>query len=257
VLDQILTATAKRVAAIESRTDELLGAAAACGPCRGFAAALARDGLQVIAEIKRRSPSAGELAPRISPADQARSYAAGGAAAISVLTEPDFFAGSLADLEEVRRAVELPILRKDFIIHEVQIAEAKLAGADAILLIVAALAPDRLRTLIETAGRLGLDVLVEAHNRTELAVANATGASLVGINNRDLKTFITDLATAEGLAAEVGAAVKVAESGVSDVAGARRMAAAGYDAILVGEALVRSDDPGALVAALRRAGDSS
>lgn len=257
MLDQILTATASRVAAIEPRTDELLAAAAEAGRPRGFAAALAADGLAVIAEIKRRSPSAGVLADNITPGDQAAGYAAGGAAAISVLTEPDFFAGSLEDLQQVRQMVDLPVLRKDFIIHEAQIAEAKLAGADAVLLIVAALPPDRLRALLETAGRLGLDTLVEAHNRAELAIANQLGATLIGINNRDLTTFVTDLATAEDLAPEVAAPVKVAESGVSDVAGAARMAAAGYDAILVGEALVRSADPAALVAALREAGNSS
>ena len=255
VLDQILTATASRVAALEPQTDELIAAAAQAAPGRGFAQALAANGLQVIAEIKRRSPSAGDLAPNIAPAAQAASYAAGGAAAISVLTEPDFFAGSLDDLRAVRRAVELPILRKDFIVHESQIAEAKLAGADAILLIVAALQPAELQSLLEVAGRLQIDALVEAHSAAELAVANQAGATLIGINNRDLTSFVTDLATAEGLAGDVAAPVKVAESGVSGVAGAARMAAAGYDAILVGEALVRSDDPAALVAALRAAGD--
>lgn len=189
----------------------------------------------------------------LDPAEQARSYRAGGAAAISVLTEPDFFGGSLEDLQAVRAAVDVPVLRKDFVVDELQMYEARAAGADAVLLIVAALEERQLADLLAVGEGIGLDVLVEAHNGVELDMANHSGAGLIGINNRDLRTFITDLATAERLAPAVAGSVKVAESGVSSPQGAARMAEAGFDAILVGEALVRSDDPAALVTALRQA----
>ena len=255
MLDQILDSTRDRVAALERDTSRLLANAADLPSGRGLAAALAEPGLQVIAEIKRKSPSAGSINAELDPGQMAASYVAGGAAAISVLTEPNYFAGSLEDLAAVRATIEAPILRKDFTIHESQIAEAKIAGADAVLLIVAALQAPELRHLVSVADELGLDVLVEAHSAAELEVANQSGARLIGINNRDLTTFVTDLGTAETLAAAIAAPVKVAESGVSGFEGARRMALAGYDAILVGEALVRSSDPAAMVAALRAAGD--
>ncbi len=223
-------------------------------PSRGFEAGLNASGLQIIAEIKRRSPSAGDISMHLDPAGQASRYESGGAAAISVLTEPDFFGGSIDDLEAVRAAVTIPILRKDFVIDEVQIHEARSAGADAVLLIVAALEEARLADLLAAGRNVGLDVLVEAHTGAELEVANRCGARIIGINNRDLHTFETDLETAERLAPEVRGSTKVAESGVSSPIGAARMAAAGYDAILVGEALVRSENPAALVAALRQAG---
>lgn len=222
---------------------------------RPFGSALAKPGLQVIAEIKRRSPSAGDLAPNLDPIQQARGYEAGGAAAISVLTEPVYFAGSLEDLRMVRAAVSLPVLRKDFIIDPRQVAESRNAGADALLLIVAALDPETLRALIAEAEKSGIEALVEVHNEEEARLAVLAGASIIGVNNRDLRTFRTDLGVAErvapGLPQDV---VVVAESGVSDSAGATRMAAAGFDAILVGEALVTADDPAALVAQLRQAG---
>lgn len=254
VLNEILESTRLRVTRLDGAGDELRELAMAAPPARGFAAALAEPGLQVIAEIKRRSPSAGAINSDLDPADRAHRYEAGGAAAISVLTEPDYFGGSLDDLRTVRAAVELPILRKDFVIDELQLFEARAAGADAVLLIVAALAEETLGELLVTADKLGLDVLVEAHDQAEVEVANRCGASMVGVNNRDLRTFITDLATAEALGPLVTAPLRVAESGVSSVAGAARMAAAGYDAILVGEALVRSGDAAALVAQLRAAG---
>lgn len=222
-------------------------------PGRDFAGALSRPGLQVIAEIKRRSPSAGAIDPDLIPGLQAERYVQGGAAAISVLTEPDFFGGSISDLKDVRAVVDVPILRKDFIVDEAQIYESKVAGADAVLLIVAALSAAQLTGLMATATMVGLATLVEAHNSDEVAIANHSGAQVVGINNRNLRTFVTDLTTAEQLGPTIAAPVRVAESGVSSVAGARRMAAAGFDAILVGEALVRSDDPAKLVAQLREA----
>lgn len=253
MLERILQATRIRVELLEPRRREIEERAAAMPPSRGFGAALAASGLQVIAEIKRRSPSAGDISIHLDPATQASRYETGGAAAISVLTEPNFFGGSLADLAAVRAAVEIPILRKDFVIDEVQIHEARAAGADAVLLIVAALDEARLAALLAVGRSVGLDVLVEAHTGAELEIANRCGAQIVGINNRDLHTFKTDLATAERLAPDVGGSIKVAESGVSSPQGAARMAAAGYDAILVGEALVRSADPAAFVAELRLA----
>jgi len=252
VLDQILHSTRQRIAALRPQRPQLRAAAEALPAGRSLAAALAEPGMQVIAEIKRRSPSAGAIDLSLDPGDRAQRYVAGGAAAISVLTEPEFFGGSVADLRAVRAAVDVPILRKDFLLDVVQLHEAKVNGADAVLLIVAALEEGLLAELLAAAAECGLDALVEAHNQAELTVATNCGAQLIGINNRDLRTFVTDLATAEALAPSVAdTSVKVAESGVSSPAGARRMAAAGYDAILVGEALVRSSDPKALVAELR------
>lgn len=219
---------------------------------RDFVGALRRPGLSVIAEIKRRSPSAGLLAGDLDPPDQARKYEDGGAAAVSVLTEPDYFAGSLADLEAVHDAVGLPLLRKDFIVEPVQVWEARAHGADAVLLIVAVLTDAELGELLAETRDAGIAALVEAHTAEEADRALAIGAGVIGVNNRDLTTFVTDLATAEAVAPRLGPdVVRVAESGVSDPASAARMAAAGYDAILVGEALVRAEDPAALIAALR------
>ncbi len=251
MLDTILEATRRRIEPVVAGIDQLIASAAAQPPARGFGSALGVEGLQVIAEIKRRSPSAGDLAPGIDPVDQAVRYVEGGAAAISVLTEPDFFAGSLDDLRAVRDAVDVPILRKDFTLHPAQIWEARAAGADAVLLIVAAIDDDELRHLLGVAAAAGVDALVEAHTLAEARRAEDAGARIIGVNNRDLTTFVTDLATAEAIGGEIQAEVLIAESGVSDVAGATRMAAAGYHAILVGEALVRSTDPAGLVASLK------
>jgi indole-3-glycerol phosphate synthase len=253
VLDTILDSTRRRIEPLVSRLDDLVASAATAPSVRGFGEALAADGLQVIAEIKRRSPSAGSLAPGMDPAAQAKHYVAGGAAAISVLTEPEFFDGSLDDLRAVREAVDVPVLRKDFTLHAAQIWEARAAGADAVLLIVAALDDDGLQHLLGVAAAAGLDALVEAHTLDEARRAEAAGARILGVNNRDLTTFVTDLRIAERIGGEIHADVLVAESGVSDPAGAARMAASGYDAILVGEALVRADDPAVLVSALKAA----
>lgn len=254
MLDEIIESTRHRVADLASHRRDLELAALSAPPARGFGSNLSRDGLQVIAEIKRRSPSAGWLASELDVSLQAKRYETGGAAALSVLTEPAFFSGSLGDLGEAGSAVGIPVLRKDFIIDPLQILEARAAGADAVLLIVAALEKPLLDELLATAIEVGLDALVEAHTAAEVHVANECGATIIGVNNRDLATFATDIGTAEALAAEIAAPVKVAESGVSDAAAALRMAAAGYDAVLVGEALMRADDPAALIAALREAG---
>ncbi len=254
MLDAIVASVRARLPDVVAAETELRAAGAAAPEPRGFAAALAADGLQVIAEIKRRSPSAGVLAPGLDPAAQARRYAAGGAAAISVLTEPDHFDGSLADLAAVRAAVDLPLLRKDFVLHPAQVWEARAGGADAVLLIVAILDDGELAELLAAARAAGLDALVEVHTSAEARRARSAGATLIGVNNRDLGTFRTDLGTAEAISGLLdGVPVRVAESGVSDPVGAARMAAAGYQAVLVGEALVRSDDPAALIRALRGA----
>ena len=190
----------------------------------------------------------------LDPGAQAVAYARGGAAAISVLTEPKYFSGSIADLVAVRAAVDLPILRKDFIIDERQVAESRAIGADALLLIVAALEVSQLESLLAAARDLGIAALVEVHDAVEAAIAVEVGADLIGVNNRNLRTFVTDLGVAESVASGLPPArVLVAESGVSTPAGAGRMAAAGYDAILVGEALVRAADPVALIGRLRSA----
>ncbi len=255
MLQPIVDSTRHRVAKLAPYEDELRERAAIRTSARDFAAALAAPGLQVIAEIKRRSPSAGPIAPDLDAAAQAKEYVAGGAAAISVLTEPDHFDGSLADLEAVRAAVDVPVLRKDFTVDAVQIWEAAAAGADAVLLIVAILDDADLGALLETARRAGVAALVEAHTLGEVDRALRSGASIIGVNNRDLTTFVTDLATAETAAGSLTeTSLTVAESGVSDPAGAARMAAAGYDAILVGEAAVRADDPAQFIASLRDAG---
>jgi indole-3-glycerol phosphate synthase len=250
MLEPILEATRQRIAPLD--TAALAATARRGAAILDFDAALRAPGLAVIAEIKRSSPSAGPIAVGIDVAAQAQAYVAGGAAAISVLTEPQFFGGSLDDLEAVRAVVDVPVLRKDFTLHPSQIWEARAAGADAVLLIVAALPEDELARLVATAKEAGLAALIEVHTIAEARIARRVGGSIVGVNNRDLTTFRTDLATAESVAAHIhGQATRVAESGVSSAEGAARMAAAGYDAILVGEALVRSPDPASLVRKLR------
>jgi len=213
--------------------------------------------LALIAEVKRRSPSKGDIAPGLDAVAQARAYEAAGADAISVLTEPDRFGGSLDDLRAVAAAVALPVLRKDFIVDPYQVREAADAGAAAVLLIVAALSDDDLALLLEECAACGLDALVEVHDLADLSRARATGAVLVGVNNRDLSTLKVDLATTERLVPAIGpAAFPVSESGIAGPADASRVAAAGARGLLVGEALVRA--PAAqlqtVVAALKRPG---
>lgn len=252
MLDEILTTTEPRAQDAAIREAEFRATAAAIGPARDFTAALRAPGLSVIAEVKRRSPSAGTLAAGLEPAEQARRYAIGGAAAVSVLTEPHYFDGTLADLVAARRATDLPVLRKDFVLCGAQIWEARAAGADAVLLIVAALDDKLLSELLEVAAVASLAALVEVHNEAEAERALAAGASLVGVNNRDLQSFVTDLSVAERLASRLERAeVRVAESGVTTPEDAARMEAAGYDAVLVGSALVRSPDPASLIRSLQ------
>lgn len=214
--------------------------------------ALRGPGLGVIAEVKRSSPSKGSLATIDDPASLAGAYAAGGASAISVLTEQRRFGGSLADLAAVRAAVPTPLLRKDFVVTDYQLWEGRAAGADLALLIVAALTDTQLRDYLVLAGRLGVTCLVETHTADEVRRALDAGATLIGVNNRDLKTLDVDLSHFEELAELVGGrAVKVAESGILGIEDAVRMRSAGADAVLVGELLVRHGDPRAAVAELR------
>ena len=226
-------------------------AAASAPPARDFGGALAAPGLSVVAEVKRRSPSAGDIDPGLDPAALAMRYAAGGAAAISVVTEPDHFGALPGDLERVRAATEIPVLRKDFILHPAQVWQARAMGADAVLLIAAILDDATLVDLAASAAETGMAALVEVHTADEARRAVDAGAAVIGVNNRDLASFRVDLGTAERLRPVLGdAAVTVAESGVSSPVAAERMRRAGYDAVLVGEAAVRSGDPQAFVASL-------
>jgi len=254
-LSEILARKADEVAARRAaRPDrELETACRDLPPPRDFAGALAARGApaRVIAEVKRASPSAGAIAGGLDAVAQARRYAAAGAAAISVLTDGPGFGGSLADLAAVRAAVATPLLRKDFVLDRYQLLEARLHGADAALLIVAALSPDALRRLLAESEAVGLAALVEVHDAAEVDVALGAGARLVGVNNRNLSTFEVDLAVSERLLPSLPDGVKgVAESGVRTAADARRLRRAGAANLLVGEALVRADDPGKLIAEL-------
>jgi indole-3-glycerol phosphate synthase len=257
VLEEILAVKRDEVTMLHRPgVAEMLRARALDAPAaRDFAGALrpAEGTLAVIAEIKRRSPSKGDLAPDLDPALTAKSYAAGGAAALSVLTDGPYFGGAIADLDAARGACELPILRKDFIIDDVQVYETLAVGADAMLLIVAAIPDDGLiEELHSLAAALGLAVLVEVHNEAELDRALAVDARIVGVNARDLGTFAEDLSLGERLAAAVPAdVVAVAESAIRTVADAQRMADAGFDALLVGEMLVKAHDATATVRELR------
>jgi indole-3-glycerol phosphate synthase len=213
---------------------------------RDFAAALRADDVRIIAEIKRASPSEGAIREgEFDPAAIARQYADAGAAALSVLTDEEFFAGRLEYLTAAREACEVPVLRKDFIIDDYQLYEARAAGADAVLLIVAALDPTKLRDLLALTRSLGMAALVESHDEPELEIALESGAEVLGVNNRDLRTFEVDLGTTERLAEMVpDDRVLVAESGVHTREDIERLAAAGADAALVGTALMRAEDPG-------------
>jgi indole-3-glycerol phosphate synthase len=215
-----------------------------------FRSALTRsDRFSIIAECKRRSPAKGVLRVDYEPAAVAAGYAAAGAAAISVLTEPSFFDGSLAHLEAVRAAVTVPILRKDFIVSEYQLLEARAAGADAVLLIVAALTAAGLTRLLASATDLGLGVLVEVHSAEELAVAVGAGATIIGVNNRNLRTLAVDLNASESLIASMPKdAVAVSESGLRRVDDLRRLRGLGYGAFLIGERFMTDADPGAALA---------
>jgi indole-3-glycerol phosphate synthase len=218
----------------------------------GFEQALRMAGIGVIAEFKRRSPSAGALRERPQLEEIVPAYVSGGAVAISILTEGPNFDGSLEDLRAARSLCELPLLRKDFVVDPYQLLEARAAGADAVLLIVAALADEELAALLERAGELGLDALVEAHDRSELERALGAGARIVGINNRDLRDFSVDVERTEALMDAIPPEVAVvSESGISSSAQLRRLQARGVQAVLVGETLMRAEDPTVALADLR------
>ncbi len=247
----ILEATRERVAALRPRMRELERQAAEAPEPRPFERIVAARHVGVIAEVKRRSPSTGAIREDLDPVEHAQAYAQGGAVAISVLTDERHFGGSLADLARVASAVTVPVLRKDFILDELQLYEARAAGASAILLIARALTPARVRALSLAARSQGLGVVVEVHTEAELGAALAAEPTVVGVNSRDLATFAVDLAQAERLVGRVPADVPVvAESGITNRADVERMAAAGADLVLVGTSVARTDAPAAAVRAL-------
>lgn len=255
VLDRIIAYKRDEIAAARADTPygELEARTRAMPPPRGFERALRRagdDGIALIAEIKKASPSRGVIRADFDPAAHAAAYAAGGAACLSVLTDGPSFQGSHDHLREARAAVPLPIIRKDFMIDPYQVAEARALGADCILIILACLSENCARDLLDAAVQFGLDALVETNNEEEIDLAVRLGATLIGINNRDLKTFITDLSTTERLAKRLPTdRLLVSESGISTHADLIRLKAAGAGAFLVGESLMRHDD---LAAATRR-----
>lgn len=220
---------------------------------RDFAAALRAEPPAIIAEIKQASPSRGLLTRDFDPARTAHQYESGGAACLSVLTDRDFFSGSLADLETARAAVNIPVLRKDFTLEPRQVTEAAAHGADAILLIAAILSVEQMRSLREQAARYRMPALVEVHDSEELSRALDSGAEIIGVNNRDLRSFETRLDTSIELAAAIPRGViRVSESGIHSAADVGRLIAAGYDAFLVGEHLMQSADAAAALRALRQ-----
>ena len=254
VLDRILAETreevARRVAAAPIATDTANAGRAASE--HRFMAALHEPGIGVIAEFKRRSPSAGELREEPDLDRVLAAYAGGGAVALSILTEGPNFGGSLADLERARAVSSLPVLRKDFVVDRYQLHEARAAGADAVLLIVAALTTHELAELHGEARALGLDVLVEVHDEREAEVALEAGAEIVGVNNRDLRDFSVDVGRTERLRAAIPAEVLlISESGIVRAEQLERLEGLGVAAVLVGEALMRAPDPAEALLALR------
>jgi indole-3-glycerol phosphate synthase len=246
ILSEIMEHKRSEIDAILPQLEKYRAAALARNDFGGFRAALdlGPDRLGIIAEVKHASPSAGVIDPNFDPLRQARMYLDGGASCMSVLTDERYFQGSLADLTKISPISHIPLIRKDFIRHEIQIYQAIIAGADAILLIVAALDDETLHRLYQAARDFQLDVLVEVHDMPEMERALDLGADLIGINNRNLKTFSTDLATTELLADEAGDDVLlVSESGIKDARDCMRVLEAGANAILVGETLMRANNP--------------
>ena len=260
-LGRLSAAAAARAHELEKRLAELrdLGRDAPAGP--SFSAALRRTDLAVIAEVKRRSPSKGVINDTIDASAQATAYARGGAAALSILTEPSEFGGSIQDLSDARTATSLPTLKKDFHVHPVQVLEARAGGASAMLLIARALAPDALRAMADKASELGVEVLVEVRSEWELEQAIAIEGAVIGVNSRDLETLVIEPAITSRLIPLIPVdRVAIAESGVRTRADVEHLAGAGADAVLVGSTVSASADPAAAVAALtgvpraRRAG---
>ena len=252
-LDAILDHHRRRAAEDPRDLGDLIRDAEQQPPTRGFRSALAaQDRLAVISEIKRRSPSKGDLNADLDAATWAKSYAAGGASCLSVLTDEPHFGGSIDDLRTARGACELPVIRKDFTVDLRDVCDARLMGADCVLLIVAALDDAELADFHALATQLGIDALVETHDEAEVERALAVGATLIGVNQRDLVTFQVDQARAVRVAAALpDGVVRVAESGVRGRDDAVALRAAGYDAVLVGETLVTSEDPEQAVEDLR------
>jgi indole-3-glycerol phosphate synthase len=254
ILDRIVAGKPAEIAAARARIPEaeLERRIAELPPTHDFQAALEAGGVQVIAEVKKASPSAGVMRQDFDPVALARTYAEHGAACISVLTDTPSFQGSLTHLEQIRRVVERPLLRKDFLIDRYQLLEARAAGADAVLLIAEILPGGLLAQLLRSAETLGLQVLVELYDRENLPRVLDSGARIVGVNNRDLRTFVTNLDHTLDLAAALPRDIcLVSESGIRAREDVERLAGAGVRAILVGETLVRSADPGATLRALR------
>ena len=251
-LDRIVETKREELSSLRPRRAELRDRAADAAPPRAFAAALAEPArISLIAEIKRRSPGAGAIDLSLDPVELAQSYEEGGAAALSILTDGPWFGGSLADLTAVRSSVSVPCLRKDFTLDAIQLHEARAHGADGVLLIVRILEDAQLQDLREEAESLGMGVLVEAHDAHEVDRALASGARILGINNRDLSTFVTSLDVTLGLLSTIPEEVTlISESGIRDSDDVARLAAHGVDGVLVGEALVRSGDPRAMAAAM-------
>jgi len=254
-LDKIVQSHREVASRDQRNLDDLAGQASALSSTRGFRARLvqgSRESLCVIAEIKRKSPSKGVLRANLDAAHIASLYEQGGASCLSVLTDEHFFGGSVEDLQIARASTSLPVIRKDFTVSEFDVLDARLMGADCVLLIAAALTDDELSRFHDLAVQIGLEVLVETHDEHELERALNVGATIVGVNQRDLITFEVDHARAERMASLIPpTVVRVAESGVRNADDARRLRDAGYDAVLVGESIVTSIDPVAAVRDLR------
>ena len=246
-LDKIVQSHRENAAREHRNLDELVAQAGLLPATRGFAEQLvvgSREQLCVIAEIKRKSPSKGVLHPDLIASNISALYEQGGASCLSVLTDEHFFGGSVEDLQRARASTSLPVIRKDFTVSEFDVVDARLMGADCVLLIAAALSNDELSLFFDLAMHIGLDVLVETHDESELDRALNVGANIVGVNQRDLITFEVDHARAERMASLIPpTVVRVAESGVRDAHDARRLRDAGYDAVLVGESIVTAVDP--------------
>jgi len=254
-LDKIVQSHREVASRDQRNLDDLAGQASALSSTRGFRARLvqgSRESLCVIAEIKRKSPSKGVLRANLDAAHIASLYEQGGASCLSVLTDEHFFGGSVDDLQIARASTSLPVIRKDFTVSEFDVLDARLMGADCVLLIAAALTDDELSRFHDLAVQIGLEVLVETHDEQELERALNVGATIVGVNQRDLITFEVDHARAERMASLIPpTVVRVAESGVRNADDARRLRDAGYDAVLVGESIVTSIDPVAAVRDLK------